>query len=91
MNPGVIKLYKLTYEPVHVQHAIFDRSKTTNEWSIQPKYLKEITDHFGPSAEQLDIYSEHGKTVFTSFTTKSSDGKGDATGLIVNAYVLLTV
>ncbi|PYI10404.1 DNA repair protein rad9 [Aspergillus sclerotiicarbonarius CBS 121057] len=72
---GVIKLYKLTYEPVHVQHAIFDRSKARNEWSIDPKYLKEITDHFGPSAEQLDIYSEHGKAVFTSFTTKSSDGK----------------
>ncbi|OJI86170.1 hypothetical protein ASPTUDRAFT_115334 [Aspergillus tubingensis CBS 134.48] len=72
---GVIKLYKLTYEPVHVQHAIFDRSKATNEWSIEPKYLKEITDHFGPSAEHLDIYSEQGKAVFTSFTTKSSDGK----------------
>ncbi|GAT26444.1 DNA repair protein Rad9 [Aspergillus luchuensis] len=74
---GVIKLYKLTYEPVHVQHAIFDRSKATNEWSIEPKYLKEITDHFGPSAEHLDIYSEQGKAVFTSFTTKSSDGKAE--------------
>ncbi|RAH40528.1 putative DNA repair protein rad9 [Aspergillus brunneoviolaceus CBS 621.78] len=72
---GVIKLYKLTYEPVYVQHATFDRSRATNEWSIEPKFLKEVTDHFGPSAEQLDIYSEHGKTVFTSFTTKIADGK----------------
>ena len=63
-------------EPVYVQHATFDRSRATNEWSIEPKFLKEVTDHFGPSAEQLDIYSEHGKTVFTSFTTKIADGKG---------------
>ncbi|RAL11605.1 putative DNA repair protein rad9 [Aspergillus homomorphus CBS 101889] len=72
---GVIKLYKLTYEPVMIQHATFDRSRATNEWSIEPKFLKEVIDHFGPSAEQLDIYSEHGKTVFTSFTTKIAEGK----------------
>ncbi|PYH47530.1 putative DNA repair protein rad9 [Aspergillus saccharolyticus JOP 1030-1] len=72
---GVIKLYRLSYEPVLVQHATFDRSRATNEWSIEPRFLKEVTDHFVPSAEQLDIYSEHGKTVFTSFTTKIVEGK----------------
>ncbi|PYH87913.1 DNA repair protein rad9 [Aspergillus ellipticus CBS 707.79] len=72
---GVIKLYKLNYEAVHVQHAVFDKSSATNQWSIEPRYLKEITDHFGPSAEQLDVYSNHGKTVFTSFTTKIAEGK----------------
>ncbi|PWY73646.1 DNA repair protein rad9 [Aspergillus heteromorphus CBS 117.55] len=72
---GVIKLYKLAYESIYVQHATFDRSKSTNTWCIDPKYLKEITDHFGPSAEQLDVFSDHGKVVFTSFTTKISDGK----------------
>lgn len=73
---GVIKSYKLTYEPTTVNHAVFDRTKTTNQWSIEPRFLREITDHFSPSAEQLDIYSENGKAVFTSFTTKITDGKG---------------
>ncbi|KAL5359834.1 Rad9-domain-containing protein [Aspergillus floccosus] len=72
---GVIKSYKLIYEPATVNHAIFDRSRTTNQWSIDPKFLREITDHFSPSAEQLDIYSEGGKAIFTSFTTKITDGK----------------
>ena len=72
----MIKSYKLTYEPTTAQHAIFDRSKTTNEWSIEPRFLKEITDHFSPSAEQLDIYSEAGKVIFTSFTTKIAEGRG---------------
>ncbi|PGH16662.1 hypothetical protein AJ79_01534 [Helicocarpus griseus UAMH5409] len=72
---GVVKTYKLTYEAVEVQHAIFDKSKTENQWAIDPKYLREIIDHFGPTAEQLDIYSENGRVVFTSFTTKVADGK----------------
>ncbi|KAE8151282.1 Rad9-domain-containing protein [Aspergillus avenaceus] len=72
---GVIKSYKLTYEAANVNHAVFDRTKTTNQWSIDPKFLREITDHFSPSAEQLDISSEGGKAIFTSFTTKITDGK----------------
>lgn len=73
---GVIRSYKLTYEPTTVQHATFDRSNTTNQWCIEPKFLKEITDHFSLSAEQLDIFSAHDKAIFTSYTTKITDGKG---------------
>ncbi|PLB37748.1 putative DNA repair protein rad9 [Aspergillus candidus] len=72
---GVIRSYKLTYEPTTVQHATFDRSNTTNQWCIEPKFLKEITDHFSLSAEQLDIFSAHDKAIFTSYTTKITDGK----------------
>ncbi|KAL4871847.1 hypothetical protein BDV12DRAFT_183421 [Aspergillus spectabilis] len=72
---GVIKSYKLTYESTMIQHAVFDRSRATNEWTIGPLFLKEITTHFSPSAEQLDIYSENTKVIFTSFTTKITDGK----------------
>jgi cell cycle checkpoint control protein RAD9A len=75
-SAGVIRTYKLTYEPTTTQHAIFDRSSATNKWSIEPRFLKEITDHFSPSAEQLDIYSDGGKAIFTSFTTKITDGQG---------------
>ncbi|PKX98879.1 putative DNA repair protein rad9 [Aspergillus novofumigatus IBT 16806] len=72
---GVIRTYRLTYEPTTAQHAIFDRSSATNKWSIEPRFLREITDHFSPSAEQLDIYSDGGKAIFTSFTTKITDGQ----------------
>lgn len=74
---GVIKSYKLTYEPATVQHAVFDRTRTINQWAIEAKFLRGIVDHFSPSAEQLDIYSDgNGKAIFTSFTTKITDGKG---------------
>lgn len=73
---GVIKSYKLTYEPATVQHAVFDRTRTINQWAIEAKFLRGIVDHFSPSAEQLDIYSDgNGKAIFTSFTTKVTDGK----------------
>lgn len=73
---GVVKSYKLTYEPVSVQHALFDQSRVQNQWVIQAKILREIIDHFSPTAEQLDIYPDAGKAIFTSFTNKISDGKG---------------
>ena len=76
--PGVIKSYKLTYEPAAIQHAVFDRSKTTNQWTADPRFLKQIIDHFSLSAEQLDICAESGKATFTSFTTKITEGKGMA-------------
>ncbi|OQE32335.1 hypothetical protein PENSTE_c001G03715 [Penicillium steckii] len=72
---GVIKSYKLTYEPAAIQHAVFDRSKTTNQWTADPRFLKQIIDHFSLSAEQLDICAESGKATFTSFTTKITEGK----------------
>ncbi|KKZ66664.1 hypothetical protein EMCG_00227 [[Emmonsia] crescens] len=72
---GVVKTYKLTYEAAEIQHALFDKSKTENQWGIDSKYLREIIDHFGPTAEQLDISSENNRVVFTSFTTKVADGK----------------
>ncbi|KAJ6002387.1 hypothetical protein N7451_004934 [Penicillium sp. IBT 35674x] len=71
---GVIKSYKLTYEPAAIQHAIFDPSSTTSKWSADPRYLKQIVDHFSASAEQLDLYGDDEHAVFTSFTKKLTDG-----------------
>jgi cell cycle checkpoint control protein RAD9A len=73
---GVIKSYKLTYEPAAVQHAVFDKSKATSMWTADPRFLKQLIEHFSLSAEQLDMYSDSGRAVFTSFTTKITDGKG---------------
>ena len=87
----MIKSYKLTYEPVHVQHEVFDRSRTENQWTIEPRFLREVADHFSPSAEQLDIYSEGDKAMFTSFTTKIADGKGNVSFMQSFAYLALTL
>ncbi|OQE81746.1 hypothetical protein PENNAL_c0039G01146 [Penicillium nalgiovense] len=72
---GVIKSYKLTYEPAAVQHAVFDKSKATSMWTADPRFLKQLIEHFSLSAEQLDMYSDSGRAVFTSFTTRITDGK----------------
>lgn len=60
-----------------MQHAVFDRARSRNQWTIESKFLREIIEHFSPSAEQLDIYPDGGKVVFTSFTTKVTEGKGN--------------
>ncbi|CAG7926066.1 unnamed protein product [Penicillium olsonii] len=73
---GVIKSYKLTYEPAAIQHAVFDKSKATSMWAADPGFLKNLIEHFSLSAEQLDMYSDSGRAVFTSFTTKITEGKG---------------
>ncbi|KAF2398495.1 DNA repair protein Rad9 [Trichodelitschia bisporula] len=72
---GVTKTYKLTYEPVAVVHALFDRNLATNRWVIQSSFLKEFADYFSPKAEQLDIYAEDGKATFISFTEKVMKSK----------------
>ena len=76
-NHGALKMYKLTFEEVDIQHAIFDRSSAPQRWRISAALLKEYMEHFGPRAEQLDISSSlsTGRAAFTSFTEKLIDGK----------------
>lgn len=56
-------------------HAVFDKNAANNKWSISGSLLKSWTEHFG-TTEQLDMYSETGRVVFTSYTEKIMDGKG---------------
>lgn len=70
------KTYRLTYEPVEVMHALFDRTAATQGWRISARVLREYIEYFGPKTEQLDILAQEGKAIFTSFTEKISDGKG---------------
>ena len=74
----MLKTYKLTYESVEVMHALFDKGAAANRWRISSKPLKEFIEHFGPRTEQLDIYQENGRAIFTSYTEKIVDGKGMA-------------
>lgn len=80
ITTGVVKTYRLTYEAVEVQHALFDKSTTQNQWTIESRFLREIIDHFGPTSEQLDIHAENNRVIFTSFTQKVTNGKGERRG-----------
>ncbi|SLM35461.1 dna repair protein rad9 [Lasallia pustulata] len=72
---GVIKTYKLTYESTEIMHALFDKNAAKNRWTISASVLRSFSEHFGPKTEQLDIYSEEGRAMFTSYTEKIMDGK----------------
>ncbi|KAI7536332.1 Rad9-domain-containing protein [Hortaea werneckii] len=73
---GMTKTYRLTYESVEVMHALFDRTSATQGWRISSRVLREYIEFFGPKTEQLDMVAENDKAVFTSFTEKTTNGKG---------------
>lgn len=75
-NQGVVKTYRLTYEPVDVFHALFDKNVAQNRWSISAQSMKYYMENFGTKTESLDIYSgDDGRVVFKSFTEKIASGK----------------
>lgn len=67
---GVKKTYKLTYEPVEVLRAVFDKNTARNKWKIAGYVLKAFSEFFGPRAENLDICHENGRAAFTCYTEK---------------------
>lgn len=76
-HSGMTKTYRLTYESVEVMHALFDKTTASQGWRISSRVLREYIEYFGPKTEQLDIVAQDGKAVFTSFTQKIQDGKGE--------------
>ncbi|KAJ5776837.1 hypothetical protein N7520_000083 [Penicillium odoratum] len=74
---GVIKSYRLTYEPASIQHAMFDHTNATNTWSASPLHLKQILEHFTASAEQLDLCGDMDQANFTSITKRITISEGE--------------
>ncbi|KAL8737425.1 MAG: hypothetical protein Q9181_001704 [Wetmoreana brouardii] len=72
---GVTKTYKLTYESVTVEHALFNQNAAKNRWRIGADILRSFLEYFGANTEQLDIYAEDGRAAFTSYTEKVMQGK----------------
>ncbi|KAL8868668.1 MAG: hypothetical protein Q9174_004840 [Haloplaca sp. 1 TL-2023] len=73
--PGVTKTYKLTYESVKVERALFNYNTAKNTWRIGANVLRSFLEYFGATTEQLDIYVEDGRVAFTSYTEKVTNGK----------------
>ena len=57
--------------------AVFDKNTAGNRWVMSAKLLKEYMEHFGPKAEQLDIFREDMRATMTSYTEKLMDGIGN--------------
>lgn len=75
-SPGVTKTYKLTYEAVTVERALFNHHGAKNRWRIGANVLRSFLEYFGTNTEQLDVYAEDGRAAFTSYTEKIMHGKG---------------
>lgn len=82
-SSGVVKTCRLTYESIEVMHALFDQASAKNHWTIASTPLKDYSEHFGPKTEQLDVYPENGRCIFTSYTEKVMNGKGKSEHLSV--------
>ncbi len=72
---GIVKTYKLTYEPTNVLRANFDSAGSPNYWTTSARTLRDIVEYFGAKTDQLDWSFEKGKVNFTSYTEKITDGR----------------
>jgi cell cycle checkpoint control protein RAD9A len=72
---GVVKTYRLLYEPGEILHASWDKIGSTNYWTASSRTLRDVVEYFGIKTEQLDWYFENGKVTFTSYTEKIQAGR----------------
>ncbi|KAL8635037.1 MAG: hypothetical protein Q9228_007432, partial [Teloschistes exilis] len=72
----IVKMtYRLTYESVKVEHALFNHNAANNRWRISANVLRSFLEYFGANTEQLAISAEDGRVAFTSYTEKIINGK----------------
>lgn len=80
---GVVKTYRLYYEPGEIMHAAFDKLGSTNYWTASSRTLRDVVEYFGPKTDQLDWFFQNGKITFTSYTEKIQAGRGSLRRLSV--------
>ncbi|KAI0199885.1 Rad9-domain-containing protein [Astrocystis sublimbata] len=71
---GITTKYRLPFEASPPVHAKFDKTEAVNNWSISPRTLRQLVDHFGPGIDYLDIHAEEDVVNFTCFTEKAANG-----------------
>lgn len=59
-----------------MMHALFNKGSAKNRWTISASVLRSFIEYFGPTTEQLDLYSENGRATLTSYTEKIMNGRG---------------
>jgi len=64
-------VHSLPFEIKPASHAKFDTGEAVNGWTISPRTLRHMMEHFGPRTELLDINTEGANVVtFACFTEK---------------------
>lgn len=82
------RTYRLNYESAEVMYALFDRAAASQGWRISARVMRDYIEYFGPKTEQLDFLAQEGKVIFTSFTEKIQDGKGQSAFARLRGVVL---
>jgi cell cycle checkpoint control protein RAD9A len=72
---GVVKSYRLYYEPDEVLHAGYDPTASPNHWKVSSRTLRDVVEYFGPKNDQLDWFFKDGKMTFTSYTEQVKNGR----------------
>ncbi|KFH43932.1 DNA repair protein-like protein [Hapsidospora chrysogenum ATCC 11550] len=68
---GLTSTHRLPFEVAPPVHAKFNRQDAPHHWSISSRTLRQLTDHFGPGIELLDINTDGDHVNFTCFSEKT--------------------
>ena len=85
---GIVKKYRLTYEPTTVLSPTFDGVNFPNHWTASARALRHIVEFFGTKTEHLDWSFEQGKVKLTSSSQKPNDD-GDICKLATQTSVTI--
>lgn len=76
---GITATHRLSFEAKAPIHAKFDKNEAGNHWSVKPRTLRSLMEHFGPGIDLLDINTDGENVVnFTCFTEKQAGANNDA-------------
>ncbi|PSR83754.1 Rad9-domain-containing protein [Coniella lustricola] len=76
---GITATHRLAFEARLPVHAKFNKSEAVHHWTIKPRTLRTMMDHFGPGIDLLDINIDGDNVVnFTCFTEKQANINNEA-------------
>lgn len=76
---GITATHRLSFEAKPPIHAKFDKNEAIHHWTINPRTLRSLMEHFGPGIDLLDINTDGDNVVnFTCFTEKQVNVNNEA-------------
>ncbi len=58
MKKGITATHSLPFEVKAPTHARFKKDEAVNRWSMSPRTLRQLMEHFGTGTELLDIHAD---------------------------------
>lgn len=79
-GPGITATHRLSFEAKVPVHAKFDKNEAVHHWTINPRTLRSLMEHFGRGIDLLDINTDGENVVnFTCFTEKQININNEGT------------